>query len=198
MEFKRPSDQAPEGLLVWEFPLTAYACLSPLTLSGPLHWPGCRTRRGQNQQWLDQALGPDHRLNLDEVLGDAGAGVEGGDVHQHRRERPVGGLGPATFSRVERGSWHQRDTGVTEQPERKAVQRFQQALIEREALPMQGDQPQGRPLALSARVYHEPIVERGFLARGTAQRGPELLLTEGDRMIRYHMLSEVMAGRSAL
>jgi hypothetical protein len=39
---------------------------------------------------------------------------------------------------------------------------------------------------------HETVIERGFLARGAAERSPKLLLAEGYRVIRYHKLSRVV------
>jgi len=39
-------------------------------------------------------------------------------------------------------------------------------------------------------MNHEPIGESGILAIGAAEGGPELLLAEGDRVIRYHGLSK--------
>ncbi len=44
---------------------------------------------------------------------------------------------------------------------------------------------------LAPGVDHEAIGERRVLARGAAQGGPELLLAEGDRVIRDHRLSRV-------
>src|SRR5688500_535826 len=78
---------------------------------------------------------------------------------------------------------------MPEQPEREPVQRFQQPLVERETLAVQRDQAQRGTLVLAAGMDHEPVVEGGILAGGAAEGGPELLLAESNRVIRYHKLS---------
>jgi len=44
-------------------------------------------------------------------------------------------------------------------------------------------------------VYHEAIVEGRVLTCSAPQSRPELLLAEGNRVIRDHRLSRMMAGR---
>jgi hypothetical protein len=59
---------------------------------------------------------------------------------------------------------------------------------------VEGDQAQGGTLALPPGVDYESIVERRLLACSAPQGGPELLLTEGNRVIRYHRLSRWCRG----
>src|SRR5437899_3255265 len=54
---------------------------------------------------------------------------------------------------------------------------------------MQGDQAQGWTVAVAPGMDHEAVGEGGILTCSAAERGPELLLAEGDRVIRYHGIS---------
>ena len=78
---------------------------------------------------------------------------------------------------------------MAEEPERQPVERFQQPLVEGEAFPVQRDQAEAWGAHLAAGMNHEAVVEGRLLARGPTQGGPELLLAECDRVIRYHKLS---------
>jgi hypothetical protein len=81
-----------------------------------------RPRGREDQERLHQALGSHHRLNLYQVLGHPGAGIECCDVHQHGRQRPLGGLGAATLGRVHRGARHQRNPRMTKQPQGESLE----------------------------------------------------------------------------
>jgi len=51
--------------------------------------------------------------------------VEGGDVHQHRCQRPIGLLGPAPFGGSDRNPGEEGDPGMAKQPEREAFERLE-------------------------------------------------------------------------
>ena len=81
------------------------------------------------------------------------------------------------------------DAGVAEEPEGGSVERLEQPVVQRQTLAMEGDQAQGGLVAVAPRVDHEAIGERRILPRGPAQGGAQLLLAEGDRVIRDHGIS---------
>ena len=83
----------------------------------------------------------------------------------------------------------ERDTGMAEEPERRAVERLEQSLVEGQALPVQRDQPQGGVVAVAAGMDHEAVGEGGILAGRPAEGRTQLLLAEGDRVIRDHGVS---------
>ena len=85
----RPSAHARRGRSSHELQAPCFHT-SAYRLSATLHRPRRRASRGENQQRLNQTLRLDHRFDLNQVLGNSRAGVEGRDVHQHRGQRPVG------------------------------------------------------------------------------------------------------------
>ena len=69
------------------------------------------------------------------------------------------------------------------------IEVLEQALVESEALTMQGDEAEAGPLILTPRVNHEAVGEGGVLTFRPTEGSSELLLAEGNRVIRYHRLS---------
>lgn len=141
---------------------------------------------GEHQERLDQDVRPDRGLDLHQVLAHPGTRVKRGNMHDEGGERR---LGRGLVARVRAGDGHaltQRDSGMAEEPERHPVERGEEPPAERQALPVERDQPQGRSLVVPAGVDHEPVAEPGLLARDPAEGGPELLLAEGDRVVRDH------------
>ena len=44
-------------------------------------------------------------------------------------------------------------------------------------------------------MHNEAVIEGGVLTRGATERSPELLLAEGNRVIRDHKVSRVCSGK---
>ena len=142
---------------------------------------------GQDQERLHQRFRLDQRLDLDQMLGQPGGGVEGGDVHHERGQRPLIRLGLAPLGGLHGGAGREVDPGVAEEPEGHPVERLQKPLIEGQALPVKGDETQARMVALAPGVDHEPVAESRFLPARPTERGPQLLLAERERMVGYHL-----------
>src|SRR5688572_26869627 len=104
--------------------MTSRSLLTAYRSPSPLHRPSRRARGRENEKRLHQALGLHYRLDLNQVLGNPGAGVEGGNVHKHGGERTISLLSPA-LGGGDRGARDQRDAGVPEQPEGKPIERLQ-------------------------------------------------------------------------